>query len=195
MHSQNFESPKIHKLIQVSRSQAPGILARRIRLFVGGFPPKTESVFFKSFRFGMAVHEHKPTWQKKPSSQFSLDGQDWIPKESNSNHHQKAFWNSEIYFDWIHWIIIAFSTCHFIKYLSRGFSHVEWKKEISSPDVAWQKPLVEKVSAPAAALPRESWQVPRTPPKKTYFSWKWVLHGIETPLCPFNYSGFAEPGH
>ena len=103
----------------------PGILARRIRLFVGGFPPKTESVFFKSFRFGMAVHEHKPTWQKKPSSQFSLDGQDWIPKESNSNHHQKAFWNSEIYFDWIHWIIIAFSTCLFIKDLSRCFSHLE----------------------------------------------------------------------
>ena len=91
LHSQNFESPKIHKLIQISRSEAPGILARRIRLFVGGFPPKTESVFFKSFRFGMAVHEHKPTWQKKPSSQLSLDGQDWIPKESNSNHHQNAF--------------------------------------------------------------------------------------------------------
>ena len=80
LHSQNFESPKIHKLIQVSRSEAPGILARRIRLFVGGFPQKTESVFFKSFRFVKAVHEHKPTWQKSQVANFHYMGRIGSPK-------------------------------------------------------------------------------------------------------------------
>ena len=46
LHSQNVESPKIYNLMWVSRSEAPGILARRIKLFVGGFSPKTESFFF-----------------------------------------------------------------------------------------------------------------------------------------------------
>jgi len=46
LHSQNVESPKIYNLMWVSMSEAPGSPARRIKLFVGGFSPKTESFFF-----------------------------------------------------------------------------------------------------------------------------------------------------
>ena len=138
-----------------------GVFHQRLRVF-----------FFQSFKFDTAAQEHKQTWQKKPSSQVLLDGQDWIPQESNSNHYQQAFCNGDISFYLPHWIIITFNAAHCcIKHLSRGCSHVGGKKGISPPHVAWHKPLVEKMSALESDSPRGVWKVPRTQKQEIIFPW------------------------
>ena len=83
--------------------------------------------------------------------------------------------------------------------MSRGWSHVGGKKEISPPDVAWHKPLVEKISALESASPGRFGRSPGSKNRKSFFLGmgpEWVPGEIfETPLFPFNHSGHPGSGN